>query len=127
MINKSKQRDAILKVLMSTKSHPTAEWLHEEVKKEIPNISLATVYRNLGQLIDNGMAIKVQGIFDKDRYDGNANRHSHLVCSECGSVVDLDISESLDRDIIRISTSCYINDYSLTFHGLCPKCIDKHN
>ncbi|MBQ1935230.1 MAG: transcriptional repressor, partial [Clostridia bacterium] len=51
----SKQRDAIVQVLKNTKSHPTADWVYEEVRKQIPNISLGTVYRNLAKLSDDSL------------------------------------------------------------------------
>ena len=47
MIRKSKQRDAILRVLRSTNTHPTVQWIYDQVRHEIPNISMGTVYRNL--------------------------------------------------------------------------------
>ena len=55
----SRQREAVLNALQSTKSHPTAEWVYENVKPEFPNISLATVYRNLNLLCDCGSAMRV--------------------------------------------------------------------
>lgn len=121
MTNKSKQRDCIIRVLKNTKSHPTAEWVYAKVREEIPNISLGTVYRNLGQLVDKGEIIKIQGVFEKDRYDGNNNRHSHLICNQCGSVVDFDIPCQLDKQILDISQGD-AHDYSLTYYGLCPDC-----
>ena len=50
----SKQREALLTLLRSTRSHPSADWLYENLRKEFPNISLGTVYRNLAQLAENG-------------------------------------------------------------------------
>ena len=55
----SKQRDALINVLRSTKMHPTADWLYAELRKEFPNISLGTVYRNLKMLSDDGSILKL--------------------------------------------------------------------
>ena len=54
----SKQREALLTLLRSTRSHPSADWLYENLRKEFPNISLGTVYRNLAQLAENGEILK---------------------------------------------------------------------
>ena len=53
----SKQREALLTLLRSTRSHPSADWLYENLRKEFPNISLGTVYRNLNLLTDIGEAL----------------------------------------------------------------------
>ena len=78
MTKRSKQRDAILSVLKNTKVHPTAEWLHNEVRKDIPNISLATVYRNMKLLLETKqiVGINIDGI---EHYDGNCDNHYHFV------------------------------------------------
>jgi len=72
MLKRSKQREAIVRVLKRTSSHPTAEWIYEEVKKEIPNIGLATVYRNLRLLKEAGMAIPrttiISVVIDADEF-----------------------------------------------------------
>ena len=82
-MNYSKQREALLRVLRSTRSHPTAYWVYEELRKEIPNISLGTVYRNLAKLAQNGDILKLDIISDKERFDGFTARHAHFVCNEC--------------------------------------------
>jgi Fur family peroxide stress response transcriptional regulator len=53
MRRKTKQKEAILRILNNTRAHPTADWIYEEVKKEIPNISKGTVYRNLKVLLES--------------------------------------------------------------------------
>lgn len=121
-MNYSRQREEILNVLRSTVSHPTAQWIYDETKKLLPNISLGTVYRNLQLLVDSGDIIKVQGAFDKDRYDGNAVPHCHLVCTSCGSVedyeLDTEISSSLDAFCKR--EQCV--RYELSIFSKCSKC-----
>lgn len=125
-MNYSKQREIILEVLRSTDSHPTAEWIYEQVKKQIPKISLATVYRNLNLLESQGEIIKVQGDFQKDRYDGNAKNHAHFICKICGEVIDTDIDSDLKLKIIT-SIPERADSFSLTFSGICNKCIEKEN
>ncbi|MEG1609264.1 MAG: transcriptional repressor, partial [Clostridia bacterium] len=87
--------------------------------------SLGTVYRNLAKLVESGDIIKVQGVFEKDRYDGNAVRHAHLVCSKCGRVVDFDIPRELDNQILKVTGKEVVVDYALTYYGLCEQCSEQ--
>jgi Fur family transcriptional regulator, peroxide stress response regulator len=129
-MRKSKQRDAILRVLMSTSSHPTAEWLYEEVKKEIPNISLGTVYRNLRLMKRQGEILELEQTGTYRRFDGNAANHYHFRCDECARVFDIDeplvpgIDERVERD-----TGFRVSHHRLEFRGFCRNCqtIGKEN
>ena len=91
----SPKREAILKCLRSTTCHPSAEWVYTQLKPQIPDLSLATVYRNLARFRSEG-AVQVIGCVDgEDRYDGNVAPHGHFICRGCGAVIDcvLDIDE----------------------------------
>lgn len=121
-MNKSKQREAVLSVLRSTTSHPTAEWIYENTRLLMPNVSLGTVYRNLDNLLKVGEIIKVQGAFDKDRYDGNPKRHAHLVCDMCGAVLDIEIDCEIDNKVMSMDSECLVKNYNLIYNGLCPSC-----
>ena len=79
----SKQREALLTLLRSTRSHPSADWLYENLRKEFPNISLGTVYRNLAQLAENGDILKISTSANKEHFDGFVHRHFHCVCNKC--------------------------------------------
>ena len=79
----SKQREALLTLLRSTRSHPSADWLYENLRKEFPNISLGTVYRNLAQLAENGDILKISTSANKEHFDGFVHRHFHFVCNKC--------------------------------------------
>ena len=70
----SKQREALLTLLRSTRSHPSADWLYENLRKEFPNISLGTVYRNLAQLAENGDILKISTSANKEHFDGFVHR-----------------------------------------------------
>lgn len=126
-IRKTKQRDLILKTLRNTDTHPTADWIYEQVKKEMPNISLGTVYRNLGILKDLGEIIELNYGSKYSRYDGNAENHYHFVCTECEKVTDIKgcpVDEELERCVAEA------NDVEVFFHrtefyGLCTDCKRK--
>ena len=123
MIKKSKQREAIIRVLRSTRSHPSAVWIYEEVKKEIPNVALATVYRNLRILKDSGEILEACIADDTALFDGNTQKHYHFRCEQCGKVIDLD--EPVDTAIetrIANKTGLKVTHHYLELRGLCLDC-----
>ena len=128
MINYSRQRSTVLEVLRSTKTHPTADWVYEQCKKVIPNISLGTVYRNLNLLVDLGEAIRVKGDFEKDRFDGDVHPHCHMVCSRCGAVVDVELDSVLDESVRAFISNNNIpaDSYDITFTGVCSECSEAN-
>ncbi|ACL69652.1 Fur family transcriptional regulator [Halothermothrix orenii] len=123
----TKQRKAILKVLKSTKSHPTADWVYEQVKEEIPNISLGTVYRNLNVLAEMGKIMVLDYGSTYSRYDGNPENHYHFKCLECGRVYDVDIpvKESLNKEVNE-NTAFKVTYHRTEFYGVCPECQNKN-
>ena len=82
----SRQRESIKHYLMTTKEHPTADTVYMHVKKEFPNISLGTVYRNLNLLTDIGEAIKISTPDGGDRFDGRIEPHNHFLCDRVWTV-----------------------------------------
>lgn len=103
MLRRTKQREVILRVLRTANSHPTVDWIYDEVRKEIPHISLGTVYRNLKLLRESGevLEIDLSGAFS--RFDGNPENHYHFRCEKCGRVFDVDepVSKELDERVAR--------------------------
>lgn len=116
---KSKQRDAILNNLKSRYDHPTAMDLFLSVREEIPNISLGTLYRNLSQLEECGMIIKIPdgGV---DRFDGNPTPHVHFKCQCCKNVYD--ITDFDDNLLFNDKNIGQIYGYSLMLFGRCTTC-----
>ena len=123
MIRKSKQRDAILRVLRSTNTHPTVQWIYDQVRHEIPNISMGTVYRNLKLLKKEGQIIELNLADALSRFDANAQNHYHFRCEQCGRVFDIDepVNESLDKRITE-KTGFKVNHHVLEFRGICADC-----
>mgnify|MGYP006281889559 CR=1 FL=1 len=119
----TKQRKAILEVLKNTDSHPTADKIYEEVKEEIPNISLGTVYRNLNVLHDMGKIMILDYGSTYSRFDGNPENHYHFHCRECGKVYDVDqpVIDDLNKSIEQ-DNSFQIDFHRLEFYGICDKC-----
>jgi len=123
MNRKSKQREAIIRVLRCATSHPSAEWIYEQVKKEIPNIGLATVYRNLRLLKKAGEVSEMHTSNDTARFDGNTAVHYHFLCDRCGKILDLDepIDATVETRIAR-STGLEVTRHHLELGGLCLEC-----
>ena len=76
----SKKRDAILECVRSTATHPTAEWVYAQLKPQIPDLSLGTVYRNLALLASLGEIQKITCEDGADRFDPNTLPHSDPLC-----------------------------------------------
>ena len=99
MKNYSRQREAILSVLRSTDTHPTANWIYTKVRETIPNISLGTVYRNLLDLSNSGEIICIDVGDGSLHYDGDIFPHLHLCCKNCNSVTDAKLEEDVIHTI----------------------------
>ncbi len=123
MFRESKQREAILRFVKGTSSHPTANHVHEEMRKEIPNISLGTVYRNLKLLKREGKISELDIADSKSRFDGNPHNHYHFRCERCGRVFDVDepVNKEIDKRIAR-KTGFKVSHHILEFRGLCRDC-----
>ncbi len=123
MEKKTRQKEAILKVLKATFSHPTADWIYHEVRKEIPNISLGTVYRNLRTLSKRGEILELDFSGSLGRFDGQTNDHYHFRCDRCGNIFDVD--ETADKGMderVAQNTGFWITHHRLEFRGLCLDC-----
>ena len=119
-----RKRNAILACLQGTTSHPSAEMVYEMLQKEHPDISLATVYRNLARFKSQGLVCSVATVRGVERFDATTQPHVHFICSSCDAVIDLpqmEIPESLSAEA-EASSGCHVQDCRLTFIGLCDKC-----
>lgn len=122
-IRKTKQREVILSVLRSTKTHPTADWIYQEVRKQMPNISLGTIYRNLKTLTEMGEIQELSYGSTYSRFDGNVHEHYHFVCEGCGRVMDVEIelSQEINQKVAE-ALGVSVNKHRLEFYGMCQDC-----
>ncbi len=120
---RSRQREKILHLLQGTKSHPSADWVYERLKKDFKNLSMGTVYRNLGILIEQGFVRKIDFGSTFDRFDANLTQHYHFVCERCGSISDVEMpfDETLNRRAAQMG-NFEIRDHRIEFFGICEKC-----
>ena len=119
----SRKRDAILNCVRGTDSHPTADWVFNQLKPEIPDLSLGTVYRNLAELAASGEIMKFDAGDGTERYDGYALPHYHMICKNCHSVLDieLDYDSELDKKVAAAS-GADVDFHSVLFSGTCKNC-----
>ncbi len=119
----SRQRDLILHIVRSSRSHPTAEWIYDHARICIPHISLGTVYRNLSLLRDDGRIREISFQDGIRRYDGELREHDHIRCLECGNIEDVPrISPITSGEEVERLTGYHIHYHKLEFLGICPRC-----
>ena len=85
----TKQRSLILEIVNNSYEHLSAEKIYDIAKKEMPNISLGTVYRNLNLLFENGNIRKIKSDDNIDHYDNLKNEHNHFICCKCNKIYDV--------------------------------------
>ncbi len=124
----SKQRSLILEVLQNNPCHPTAEQVFALVKELLPDISLATIYRNLNQLTENGIIKKLDYIDNVSHFDYCTEKHYHFVCSKCSKIFDIkaNIIPEIKQSILK-QQGLTVEDMEISFSGLCPDCLKNSN
>ncbi|MGN1419438.1 MAG: transcriptional repressor [Acutalibacteraceae bacterium] len=123
-LRNSRQRTAVLEELSSRCDHPTAEQLYLQLKKKLPSLSLATVYRNLRILQQEGKVVAILSS-DAEHFDISKEQHYHLTCRKCGKIVDVQIENSDWINSLVCGFGGKVEDHSLMFYGLCPQCCKK--
>jgi Fe2+ or Zn2+ uptake regulation protein len=110
-------------VLKDTDCHPTARWIYEQVRLQIPNISLGTVYRDLKTLKQMGKSLELDFAGSITRFDGNTNLHYHFYCQRCNRIFD--IQEPVDKEIdkrVAEKNGFWVSNHRMDFFGLCRDC-----
>lgn len=119
------QRLAIVKVLVESVDHPSVEDIYQQIKKDFPTMSLATVYRNIVLIRSLGEVLELGFPDGSNRYDGNKPYpHPHLICIKCKTIIDPDL-ESLDdlKKEIAQETNFKVLNHRLDFFGICSNCM----
>ena len=122
-----RKRDAILQYLQSVTDHPSAEKVFTQLKAQIPDLSIGTVYRNLNLFKQQGLAVTVATINGVERFDGNTYPHVHFICQECAAVIDLmdmAVPDSL-KSVAESSSGGQVAECQLSFSGICQDCLEK--
>jgi Fur family peroxide stress response transcriptional regulator len=118
------QRVAVVRILADSQDHPSAQQIYERVKVDFPMTSLATVYKTVTVLKEIDQVLELAFSDGGSHYDGNKPYpHPHLLCLECGAIVDSDV-DSIDELARKAAhrTGYQIVSHRLDFFGYCPKC-----
>ena len=119
------QRALVLEAVQSLHDHPTSADVYEVVRERHPNISRATVYRNLGVLASRGEVLRVEVPNGADRYDFRSKPHYHAKCRVCGGVFDIEMPQ-LDNLVAQVQDAhgFTIEGHEIIFDGVCAACRD---
>ena len=116
-------RKAILKYLIQSEKHPSAEEIYNALKDELDGVSLATVYNNLNFFVDEGIVYEMKFSHVSSRYDFMGHSHYHIICKICGKIADFHDSslEEVYQSAIE-QTGYEVHNSKLELYGLCPEC-----
>ncbi|MBI2688286.1 MAG: transcriptional repressor [Acidobacteria bacterium] len=117
------QRQVLYRALLEAKDHPGPEMLYERVKRDIPSVSLGTVYRNIKTFLDNGLIGEVSLHHGPLRLEANNTPHHHLVCRVCRKMFDLP-AEQVESIHLReaLPKGFHLERFVVEAHGLCAGC-----
>lgn len=121
----SRKRDAILACLQHTTSHPTAEWIYHQLKPDIPDLSLGTVYRNLAMFRQEGVIQSLGTVDGQERFDFNTEPHAHFICRHCHAVIDVaqPVLPDITLEDAGAASGGKVEACNVVFSGLCGKCM----
>lgn len=120
----SHQREQIYQAVYDRRDHPTAETIYQQLKPEMPRLSLGTVYRNLHQMAQEGRLRELPG--PVSRFDGDMRPHTHFRCLCCGKVADM-VSVPYDTGLDQTAQAdgWQVSGHILVFTGRCPTCAGR--
>lgn len=125
----SKPREVILGYFKERDKHESAESLYLALKERGHNLSLSTVYLNLGVLKDAGLVREFKGATGESVFDSNVSPHHHLICKKCGKVMDLpnitisgDPPKKFLKHHAQKVSGWIVDEPNLDLFGLCPDC-----
>ena len=119
----SQQRERIYQTVAASCGHPTAQMVYDALRREMPQLSLGTVYRNLRQLAREGRLRELDG--PTARYDSVLRPHSHIRCLRCGALADAGTLYDPALDQGDVARGWTVRGHDLLFHGVCPACAEK--
>ncbi len=117
------QRLEILRFLDTHHTHPSAEDIFHELKKRNPSLSKTTVYNTIQSLMDHGLLISIVFSTHEARFDSVINHHHHLLCSECGKIIDIEVECPFTKE--KITGGHRIDEVHGYFRGVCKDCLRK--
>ena len=122
-----RKRNAILSYLQGTTAHPSAETIYSDLKAQIPDLSIGTVYRNLTHFRKQGLVSSIATVNGIERFDANTEPHVHFICEDCNAVIDLhqlSTPQALCSEA-EGSIGCSVSGCQLSFTGKCRDCLEN--
>lgn len=121
----TKQRKLVLAIINESCDHLTAEDIYFEAKKRIDNIALATIYNNLNVLVNEKYIARIKTPGNADYYDRVTIPHEHVICDNCGHIMDVHVPELKKMLEQRLKLS--LTAFSLDMHYVCDTCKQNFN
>nr|WP_263411311.1 transcriptional repressor [Terriglobus tenax] len=120
------QRQVLFEIMQGMHGHPSPEEVYARVKKKIPAISLATVYKNIHLFVESGIFREVSMHHGTLRVEMNSRPHHHMVCTECKAISDIDEAElGLLPSHTTLPGGFLVERYAVDVIGICPECQAK--
>ncbi len=119
---------AILDIVQTAENHPTALDVFEQVRMVRPRIGLATVYRVLHQLAEQGRIKELGRNSEGCRYDAHTERHDHAICTDCGALLDIPLDVRVSGEALQAAaqaTGVALSSHEVRIYGLCAACQGK--
>jgi len=121
----STHRELILDIVRRTAEHPTADAVFMRARASVPTISLTTVYRNLRRLVADGR-LRERMFGGVSRFDAHLEDHGHMVCTQCGAIVDVAADGRELVEHFKSSAQPWaVEHVDVELRGRCPACLKK--
>jgi Fur family peroxide stress response transcriptional regulator len=123
------QRAAVIQIIISSRDHPSIEQVYEQIKQQFPMMSLATIYKTVTLLKDEGEILELGFANGSTRYDGNRPYpHPHLICVRCHSIIDPQ-GQAIDQQVVDLAEryGYRLITHRLDLFGICPNCLAEEN
>lgn len=121
----TRQREMVLRVILESHGHLTANEVFSEAKSKLSTISFATVYNSLRFLKEAGHIAEIQFGNGASRFDKCTHRHDHAICTVCGKLVDIEMNLPIAFVNSAAEKSQFIPEsLEFTLRGICPACSD---
>ncbi|MGC8790860.1 MAG: Fur family transcriptional regulator [Desulfurella sp.] len=104
--------------------HMDIDELYLQIKKNYPYMSLATIYKNISVMVENGILNEIKIAQQKTKYELLADFHAHFICTNCKKIKDLDIDISC---ILKGFDQASVQSVQLQIYGICNACQKKKN
>ena len=121
---------AVLDVVRASQDHPTAAQVYEVVREKRPRMGIASVYRILHNLVEQGYLKELHYIDDSCHYDAHVERHDHAICTVCGTLLDIPIEVKVPQGVLQAAAEAAgieMSSYELRLYGHCSLCNGHKN